>query len=158
MKVILKIASPKTINYKVKGKDYTEAAIFLLDKPFSACYEANPTFAFKKDKSGNTSQITITAKPTITMPQWAGASKLKGDEKKWWNSMLKALAKHEDGHHKIFADDTKKFQKATEADGDFPHKDTAGKMKTFFTESQGNQDKYDKSTRHGEKDGVTLPV
>lgn len=158
MKVNLKIASPKTKPYKVKGKDYTEAANFLINKPFSACYEANPSYKHKFNNEGQTNEITLTAKPTITMPQWPGASKLKGDEKKWWAAMMKALAKHEDGHHKIFDKDAKKFKKDTEAAGDFPKGETAGKMTTFFTSSQGNQNTYDSKTNHGEKEGVTLPV
>lgn len=158
MKVNLKISSPGTKPYKVKGKDYTEAANYLLSKPFAACYNANPDYSHKFNDDGNTHQITITARPTITIPQWAGASKLKGDEKKWWTSMMRALAKHEAKHHKIFETDAKKFKKATEAGGDFPKGETAGKMLALFTASQANQDKYDTSTRHGESEGVKLPV
>lgn len=157
MKVNLKIPSPSTVAYKVKGKDYTEAANFLLSKPFTACYKANPNYSHKH-KDGNTHQISITAKPTITMPQWPGANKLKGDEKKCWNSMMRALAKHEAHHHKIFETDAKKFKKNTEAAGDFPKGEMASKMTEFFTASQTNQDKYDTSTKHGEKEGVKLPV
>ena len=72
MKIILKIPSPSTVSYKVKGKDYTEAANYMLSKPFNACYNANPNYSHKF-KDGNTHQITVTAKPTITMPQWSGA-------------------------------------------------------------------------------------
>ena len=158
MKVILKISSPKTVNYKVKGKTYTEAANFLINKPFSACYEAHPSFKHKFDNAGNTNQITITAKPTITMPQWPGASKLKDDEKKHWAAMMKALAKHEKKHHKIFEDDAKKFKKSAEADGDIPKADVPAKMNTFFTDSQGNQDSFDHKTDHGKKEGVVLPI
>ncbi len=158
MKVNLKIPSPKTVNYTVNGKDYTEAANYLLNKPFAACYNANPTYSHKFNNNGNTHEITITAKPTITFPKWNGASKLKGDEKKYWTSMIRALAKHEAHHHKIFETDAKKFKKDTEAAGDFPKGETAGKMSTFFSDSQTNQDKYDTRTSHGEKEGVTLPV
>ena len=158
MKVVLKIPSPGTAAYKVKGKDYSEAANYLINKPYSACYEANPAYSHKFNDAGNTHQITITAKPTITMPQWAGAVKLKGDEKKWWGSMMRALAKHEAKHHKIFETDARAFKKAAEAAGDFPKAETAGKMAAFFVGSQSNQDKYDKRTSHGEKEGVSLPV
>ena len=147
MKVVLKIASPSTSAYRVKGKDLKEAAEYM---------RSNPNFSYKH-KDGNTNQITITAKPTIAMPQWPGASKLKGNDKKAWNSMMRALAKHEAHHHKIFETDAKKFKKETEAAGDIPKGETAGKMTAFFTASQTNQDKYDTRTNHGEKEGVKLP-
>jgi len=158
MKVNLKIPAPKTVPYTVKAKDYTEAANFLLDKPIAACYMPNPNYKFKKNDDGDTCEITITAKPTITIPKWSGASKLKGDEKKWWFSMLKALAKHEAKHHKIFEADAKKFKKENESAGDFPEGDTAGILFDFFTDSQTNQDKFDKSSKNGAREGVTLPV
>jgi len=158
MKVNLNIARPKKNPYKVKGKDYTEAAKFLLSKPFAACYEPHPTYKQKFDDNGNANDISVTAKPTITIPEWSGAGKLKGDEKKWWTSMIKALTKHEANHHKIFEDEIKKFKKTTEAAGDFPKSETAGKMNALFTDIQKKQDSYDKKTSHGEKEGVTLPV
>ena len=158
MKVNLKIPAPSTVAYKVKGKDLAEAANFMRSKPFAACYKANPKPSHKFNDDGMTHEISIAAKPTITMPQWAEARKLKGDDKKSWNSMLRALAKHEAHHHKIFETDAKKFKKDTEAVGDFPKGETAGKMTAFFTASQKNQDSYDARTNHGEKEGVKLPV
>lgn len=158
MKVILKIPAPKPIDYKVKGKTYTEAAEYLLSKPFAACYKSNPSFKQKFGDSGNTTQITLIAKPTITMPVWPGAGKLKGQEKKDWDSMIAALNKHEKKHHSIFETDAKKFKKDTEAEGDVPKGDVPAKMNAFFTKSQENQNKYDKKTNHGEKEGVVLPV
>ncbi|MEP5728291.1 MAG: DUF922 domain-containing protein [Sulfitobacter sp.] len=157
MKVNLQIASPKTIFYPVKGKDYTEAATYLIEKPYSACYEANPTYKTKYS-DGTTTEITIKAKPTITLPKWNGASKLKGDEKKYWTSMMTALKKHEARHHKYFVDAAKKFKKSRESDGDVPNDDVAKVMNAFFTAGQAEQDAYDNRTDHGVSEGVVLPI
>lgn len=157
MKVTLSIKTPKTTNYAVKGKDYTEAAEYLLSKPFSACYDAHPDYDYDFDGDKVTS-ITVKAVPTITMPNWSGASKLKDDEKKWWNAMMKALDKHEKNHHDKWVKSAEDFKKAREKAGDFPKKDIAKTMNAFFAEAQKVQDKYDSQTNHGEKEGVTLPV
>ncbi|MEW9920886.1 DUF922 domain-containing protein [Marimonas sp. MJW-29] len=157
MKVTLRIPSPREIPYAVKGKTYDEARDFLLSKPFAACYKANPDYTEKHDNDGNTYEIIVTAKPTITIPTWNGASKLKGDEKKHWTAMLAALRKHEAKHHKIFEDDAKAFKKSMVKEDPFPKEDVGGKMYDLFSASQDKQDAYDKKTNHGEKEGVVLP-
>lgn len=156
MNVTLNIANPKPADYKVKGKDITEAAAFMRSSPYAACYKANPTFDFDWDDVTCTG-LVITAAPTIAMPKWPGASKLKGQEKKDWQKMMTALKKHEDSHHKKWKKAAEDFKKAREKAGDFPKKDVAKTMKAFFTKAQGVMDKYDGSTNHGESEGVTLP-
>ena len=157
MKVTLKIPSPKEIPYPVKGKTYDEARDFLLSKPFAACYKANPSHTEKHDNDGNTYEIIISAKPTVTIPKWNGESKLKGDEKKNWVAMMTALRKHEAKHHKIFEDEAKTFKKAMAREDPFPKEEVDGRMYDFYSAGQDKQDAYDSKTNHGEKEGVVLP-
>ncbi len=158
MKVLLKIAKPSKAAFVIKAKDYTEAANILASGPFAACYEANPTYPHKFNDEGQINEITIQAKPVITMPKWSGASKLKGDEKKHWEAMIKALAKHEAKHHAKWLADAKAFKKKAEAEGDFPKKEIHDRMRDFFTQAQATQTKYDSDSKNGQKEGVVLPV
>lgn len=158
MKVKLNIVKPRIVPYAVKGKTYEEAANYLASKPFAACYAANSQYTAKKDKSGNTVEIAVICKPSITMPNWPGAKKLKGEEKTCWDKMIVALKKHEQKHHTKYEADLKAFKKEFEAAGDFPFKETAQKMKAAFAKCQKTQDAYDSQTNNGISEGVDLPV
>ena len=157
MKVTLDIKKPKSANYVVKGKTIAEAAKFMRDKPYAACYKANPGYDFAKDKDGKVTSIKLKAAPTIAMPVWDGAKKLKDQEKKDWAAMMSALQKHEDNHHKKWEKAAKDWAKTAGKRDDITKDTVAGVMNDFFTKAQGVMDKYDGSTNHGEKEGVTLP-
>jgi len=157
MKVTVKIDKVKEVPFKVVAKTYEEAATFLEKRGSAACYEANPTYKFKHS-DGEITEITVHSKPTIAFPKWAQASKLKGEEKKHWDAMIKALHTHEDGHVKIFDTDAKAFKKEQEKAGGFPKGDIGRVMNEFFAACQKNQDAYDKRTNHGIKQGVVLPA
>lgn len=157
MQVKIKIEKVKKNKFTVKAKTYDEARDFLINRGSAACYMANPTYNYAKNKDGQVTSITIISKPAFEWPDWPGASKLKGDEKKHWDKMIKALGTHENGHVKIFETDAKAFKKSREKDGDFPVDDVKGVMFDFFSESQKHQDAYDKKTKHGQTQGVVLP-
>lgn len=157
MKVSIKINSVKTNTYKVRAKTYDEARDVLANRDASGCYEANPTYSYGYDKSGEVDAITIVSKPAITMPSWSEASKLKGEEKKNWTAMIKALHAHEHEHAAIFERDARAFKAEREKAGGFPKGDIGKVMEAFFADSQKNQDAFDKKTDHGAKKGVALP-
>jgi predicted secreted Zn-dependent protease len=157
MKVKLNIPkSPKEVPYAVKGKTIADAAEFIRKRDTAACYTPNPNYSFGFD-GDQCNALTITAAPTVKMPNWAGASKLKGQEKKDWDSMIAALKKHEATHHTKWEKAAKDFKKAREKEGDFPKSDVASVMSAFFTKAQKVMDSYDSKTNHGIKEGVTLP-
>lgn len=157
MKVTIKIERVKKIPYQVKAKSYDEVRSFFDRRGSAACYEANPTYKFSFDKDQKINSITIVSKPTIAWPKWPYSSKLKGEEKKNWDAMIKALAKHEDGHVAIFEADAKAFKAEREKMGGFPKGDIGKVMTAFFTKCQKNQNMYDAKTDHGGKEGVKLP-
>lgn len=157
MKVTIKIERVKEVPFQVRAKTYDEAQAFFDRRGSAACYEANPSYKFGFDDAKNVDSIAIVSKPTIAFPNWSLASKLKGQEKKNWDAMIKALRKHEDGHVAIFDADARAFKAAREKEGGFPKKEIDKVMAEFFGDSQKNQDKYDTRTGHGAKEGVELP-
>lgn len=157
MKVNLKIGKPKTINYTIKAKSYNDAHDELDKRTEWGEYKSNLKYAFQDMKDGTVTQITFTAKPTIEMPKWANASKLKGQEKKNWDAMIKALKRHEMGHHEIVLTDTKAFKKKREKLGNFPKSDFNKVITEFATAAKDNQVNYDRKNDHGAKEGVGLP-
>lgn len=158
MRVDLRIGNPKPGKpIKAKGKTYDEVAAFLENLSYIGCYDTNASYNYAKDDNLIVTSVTIIARPTIAMITWSGSSKLKGQEKKNWDAMIRALARHEAEHHKIFTNDAKAFKRNQNRVNDLHEDDLPEKMQTFFAESQKRQDAFDTRTGNGSKTGVVLP-
>lgn len=157
MKVTFKPSKPKAEFYILKAKTYDGVRAEFDRRTHSGCYHANPGHSYKTDADDVVISISMTCSPTIEMPNWPHAKKLKGKEKKNWDSMIKALKKHEAEHHTIYLKDTKVFKAKLKTAGNFPEADFATKMSEFYSSAQTHQEEFDVKTNHGGKTGVKLP-
>ena len=158
MKVTLKVPSPSSKPWTVKGADLKAVFDNLNKHGWWGRYRANESYKGKPDKSGNIVTVALSAKPVVHMLKWAGYGKAKPAEKKSWDAMWKALETHEKNHHKIFSDAAAAWKKALEAGGDLSKSDMAAAWKKFTTDTQKQQDDYDKRSKHGANEGVILVI
>jgi len=157
MKVTLKYSKPASQKWTAKGKTMDDLLKNLNKHGWWGRYRAQPSYSYK-EKNGTVSGFTLKAKPIVIMPAWSDYSKATKDQKKSWDTMWKALKKHEDNHHVIFDTAAKAWKKAMDKAGDVDAKEAKSKWDAFIKDTQGKQDAYDKKTGHGEKEGVILKI
>lgn len=157
MKVTLTVPKPSNKTWTVKGKDLSAVFDNLNKNKFWGRYRSNHATSFS-GKGDKIDSVKVSASPVVLMPSWAGYGKATKDEKKSWDTMWKALKKHEDNHHVIFSDAADEWKKDIEKGGELSKKDFDQAWKDFNTETQKKQDKYDDRTDHGAKEGVILNI
>lgn len=178
------LAKPKIKHsVKVKGKTLDELRKNLNKLKFWGRYTVNATANYKNNGAKLITEVSVSAKPQIEMPNWSDYAKAKKEEQSAWDDMYAVLLKHEMNHHalalEVFAiylteisdkvkeiaahnkavakeTDEKKRQKLI--DTFIPLKVDAIKkrLKTLATDLQAVQDDYDSKTDHGKKEGVTI--
>lgn len=155
MKVTCKISKPSQKTWKVKGKTLDELVTTLDKHDWWGRYRSEISYSYK-EKGGTVSVFSIKAKPVIHMPAWGEYSKASKDDKKAWDTMFKALLKHETNHHALFLEACAIWARDMDAEGEIDKKAALKAWKDFETNLQKTQDDYDSKTNHGAKEGVML--
>ncbi|MEM8578898.1 MAG: DUF922 domain-containing protein [Pseudomonadota bacterium] len=157
MKVTLSCGKPTYKTYTVKGTD-APAVVKALNKS-GEWGKYRPHFDFSASGKTKTAidTVKVFAKPVITLPKWANYRKItKGQNS--WDTMFKALKKHEENHHAIFDAAAKGFKAALERGGDLEPKQFSQAWASFEAEVEKAQKAYDRRTKHGQTEGVILNV
>jgi predicted secreted Zn-dependent protease len=157
VKVALKVPNPSKKSWTVKGKNLEEVFDNLNKNAFWGRYRSNHKYK-SSGKGDKIDTVTLESGPVITMPAWGGYSKATKDEKKSWDTMFKALQKHENNHHDIFVKAAEDFKKEMERGGDLTEREVERAWSAFDSATQKLQDKYDSTTDHGKKEGVILDI
>jgi predicted secreted Zn-dependent protease len=157
MKVKLGISKPSRKNWTVKGKGIEEVFANLKKHGFWGRYRSVPSYK-ASDERVIYSTVKISARQVITMPSWSGYGKADKEAKKSWDTMYKALLKHEAQHGEIFEAAVQELKSQIEAGEDLDKKQIDEACDAFTTDVQKQQDKYDSSTKHGTSEGVILNI
>jgi hypothetical protein len=155
MRVTLDIATVRTRTYSVRGTTVAEVHGHMPSSCWGL-YDAN--LIDPRWRSGRlVEELTIQARPIITMPRWPNVRRASEEDRAIWEAMLEALRRHEDGHHAVFMDNVNEFKERLEG---YTDPLEADEMQDYWTRFLGDvdhyQERYDVTTRHGQRDGVSL--
>lgn len=157
MRVTLGYSNRSNRNYRVRGATLQDVFDVLHARDFWGRYRSNSNWR-SRGRDGVMTQLTIRAKPEITMPVWADKRRATRPEIKEWDRMHGILLRHERNHHKIFDDACKALKSELESGEDPDERTLQRRMDRFFRDTQGAQDSYDRRTRHGQTEGVRLTM
>jgi predicted secreted Zn-dependent protease len=157
--VTLNIGRPRTTTYNLSGRDIS-AAIAYLDMRHGCWgeYRDNSTYESPGSASGQVTEVTITASPTIQMPRWTGLAGASAAEQAEWNRMSAALTNHENAHHEVYRRAATRFRNDLRRKRGLTQEQMQTEFENFLGRVNNEQQAYDRRTRNGANDGVTLTV
>ena len=156
MRVNLGYSSPANRTYRIRGATLEDAFNALVAHGWWGRYRSN--WSWRARGRGTITQISIKAKPVITMPIWAEKRRATRAEIKEWDRMHAVLLRHEQNHHTIFDDAARALKTELENGGDLEEREVSTRMERFTNETQKAQNRYDSRTRHGQSEGVNLTI
>jgi predicted secreted Zn-dependent protease len=155
--VILNIGRPNTSSYNLNGSDLS-AAIAYLDMRH-ACwgeYRDNSAYDITGGTGGNVTEVTVTASPTIAMPRWRGYAQASDADRAEWDRMFAALTRHENAHHNVYRRVANNFRTALRRMRGLTDAQLQTEFDNFLGRVNNEQGAYDRRTRNGANQGVTL--
>lgn len=143
--------------FTVKGDDIKSAVKFLNSKGEWGKFKGDIKYKYWAD-SGNVTKVRLTPSYKIKMPSWPAYRKQPQTVKDDWDSMYKALLKHENKHKEIFITGLNKLEKDIEALSAITVNDLKSMLAKEVGAIQKKHDAYDKQTEHGAARGVELTI
>ncbi|MGO9255071.1 MAG: DUF922 domain-containing protein [Bryobacteraceae bacterium] len=148
--------------YAVPGNTYEEMFKFFEKKnaakeEWGKFHPEIPHLSFKPTKDPIT-EVTLEVGYTIVMPSWSKASSIGQKEKAAWDTMMKALQRHEEQHRTIFEFEAEAFGTDLSFETDLSQKKLSDMFKKFPGDVRKAQQAYDSKTANGKNEGVFLPA
>jgi predicted secreted Zn-dependent protease len=144
--------------FKVNAKTLEGAADELSKRDEWGKFNGKIDYSYDSDENDFVTNVTLKPSYTIDMPVWAAYKKAPKPCQEEWDRMYKALEKHEDGHRLIHLETLATIETALQGKTDYTSTQLDTDFGQMMTSGQTNQDKFDTSTGHGEKKGVTLTI
>lgn len=154
MKITASIPKPTVKHYNVKGKDLDALFEALNAREYWGRFIANEAVNWGSKDPVET--VKFSAKPVIYMPKWTDYNKADKEAQDSFDSMYKKLLKHEKNHWAILLERIAIFSNELEQLETLSASDAKKRWKTFKSDHQKAQKKYDDKTDHGVKEGVAL--
>jgi predicted secreted Zn-dependent protease len=157
MKFTDKYKKPKMEKKYFRGATLEDVEDELNKQDCWGIYVWDITWTYNSDNKDKVTEVIIEGQPTITMPIWKDWSKADRESQKKWDIMWVKLKRHEEGHHKkTLGEITHLKKKLTKDKKGFTGKTIGERMNTFLNAVDKANKDYDKSTKHGQNDGVKL--
>ena len=154
MKITASIPKPTVKHFNVKGKDLDELFEALESHGFWGRFIANEAVNWGSKDPVET--VKFSAKPVILMPKWTDYSKADKDAQNAFDNMYKKLLKHEKNHWAILLERVAIISQELQQMETLSASDAKKLWKTFKSDHQKAQKKYDDKTDQGVKEGVEL--
>lgn len=159
MKVTLHWGSKNSkARFRVRASDLETAEKELRGREEWASFRGNLTWRWKDDGQGKILTLTLNPSYTITMPLWTGYRGQPDLCKQEWDSMWRALLRHEDGHKKIFEQAIAQLVRDLEQLQDVSANALRQLLEKAVTAIQKKHDEFDRVTDHGRSRGVELRI
>jgi predicted secreted Zn-dependent protease len=100
--------------------------------------------------------FTVVAAPEILLPDWTHRSTADDAHAEAWDAMLAALSAHEDEHLRLFERAVQQFRRSMLRERPMPADRFRARWDAFCDDLQTAQDRYDRTTNNGEREGVRL--
>lgn len=144
--------------YTVQGKDIKSAVQFMNSRGEWGDFKSSITHKHWENASNIVNKVRLIPSYVITMPNWPAYRNQTQDIKDSWDTMYKALLKHEEGHREIFQQGLNKLIQDID---DLPNP-TPNDFESLFNQSikamQKKQDDFDTETEHGAARGVEIII
>ncbi len=115
-------------------------------------------YVYKADRNKQIANVTLKPSYTIKMPTWSGYKKAPKACKDEWDRMWKKLDEHEEGHRQIHLETLTAIEKAMSGKTNLSIDQFETDLEKLLTEGEVKQKKFDATTGHGSKKGVTLNI
>lgn len=149
-------AKTSSATYRVAGKDLDGVAKVLSGREEWGKFEGTIDYKWQGDAKGNATLVRLIPAYTITLPVWPGYRQQPQACKDAWDTMWRALKKHEDGHEQIFTRAVSDLVSKLEALRNAKGSEIDTLMGKASKEIQAKHDKFDHETDHGRSRGVEL--
>jgi len=144
--------------YRVDAADLESAWKFRRGRDEWGVFDYEIQSKWEHDAQGNVSAVTVEPEYTITMPSWSAYRSQPQKCKDEWDTMWRALRKHEDGHRELFENFVSKLVSKLEALATATVRDVEEIVKQVISENESEQKAYDTRTDHGKSQGVELTI
>lgn len=101
-------------------------------------------------------EFTIVAAPEIILPDWTRRAEADEAHAQAWDAMLAALTAHEETHRDIFDSAVQRFRRRMLRPRSMPRTDFEAAWEAFTADLEDEQERYDRTSRHGQREGVVL--
>lgn len=102
------------------------------------------------------SSFTVVAAPEIELPEWAHRATADEPHAQAWDDMIAALTAHEENHLDLFERWARNLRRSLRRERPIPIADFPSRWEALADELQTAQDRYDRSSNHGLREGVVL--
>lgn len=155
--VNLNVGRPSNATYNISGRDISAVvAYFDMRHGCWGEYLDNSEYQFSGGASGHVTEVTITASPTIQMPRWPAYARATDADKAEWDRMIAALTAHENAHHDVYRRVANNFRTTLRRMRGLTEQHLQTEFENFLGRVSNEQRAYDRRTRNGANQGVTL--
>jgi len=151
-------AKNSSAKYRLIAKDLDSVAKELGGREEWGKFDGELGFKWRGDAQGNATLVKLSPAYTITMPVWPHYRKQPQACKDAWDTMWRALKKHEDGHKQIFTHGVTDLVRRLEALRSAKGSEIDTMVVRASKEIQAKHDQFDRETDHGRSRGVELVI
>jgi len=144
--------------YRLASKDLDSVAKELGGRDEWGKFVGKLGLKWRGDAQGNATRVTLSPTYTITLPAWLHYRKQPQTCKDAWDTMMRALKKHEDGHKQIFTHGVSELVRKLEALRAVQGSEVEALSKRAAKDIQAKHDQFDRETDHGRSRGVELVI
>lgn len=156
MDVVIAIPAPRRATYDVAGTTAAE-----LRRALSRHGEwGSFTGGLIVDPQGRPqpTRVRVSCRPTITLPRWTNRSDAPSALQDRWDRMFAALERHEARHEEIMRRCVDEFRDRVRAMNPAPDRNALRRLaRELLRDHRDRQNRYDRDTGHGLREGVDLP-
>ena len=144
--------------FRAEGKTVEEVVKFLNSKEEWGRFDWKLEYKIWPNPQGTVRVIVLKPWFKISMPSWRGYTRQSQAIKNAWDSMYRALRKHENEHKTKFITDLQKLQRKLEMMDPCAQSECKNILDEAMKEIQTVQDKFDVETNHGKDRGVVINI
>lgn len=144
--------------YRVTGEDLESVSQALAGREAWGEFDWTLNYKWLYDATGDVKRVRVIPAYTITMPAWPGYRKQPGECKEAWDTMWRALMKHEKGHLKIFERGIARIVRELEGLRAAKVAEVERLTTQANEEIEKEESQFDRETDHGRSRGVEIVI
>ena len=153
--VTLDIRTVRRGTYVLRSRVFEGLRIAMNRREEWGLFDPHIDFTFASD--GDTvSAFTLSAAPEILLPEWQHRPDADEAHAQAWDAMLAALTRHEETHLDNFNRWANTLRRTMRRQRPFPAAEFQARYEGFNDDLDTAQERYDRTTNHGEREGVRL--
>jgi predicted secreted Zn-dependent protease len=146
------------LTYRAEGDSLEKVNVRLLARDEVGRFFWEVKYALKLDATQAVTSIVLSPSSHIEMPVWPQYKSQSQPCQDAWNSMWRALHKHEVGHARIFETELSSIASDLENHSTLRGSEGDNYMRRRLAAIEKHQQQFDTQTDHGRSRGVTLMI